>query len=60
LLFKIKFMSTACCTLLDGKWNEDILEELKIQPIKFIENYQTNWKQQYVEEWKATENQNRL
>jgi hypothetical protein len=37
-----------------------LLEELKIQPIKFIQNYQTYWKQQNVKEWKTTENHYRF
>jgi hypothetical protein len=48
-----------CYTLLDRKWNEGILEELKLHMIiRYVENYWTigcsmheEWKQQYGSRW---------
>jgi hypothetical protein len=43
----MKFMrKTAGLTLWDHKRNEEILKNLKVEPIfKFIQNYQANWKE---------------
>jgi hypothetical protein len=43
---EMKFMrKTAGLTLWDHKRNEDILKNLKIEPVsKFIQNYRANWK----------------
>jgi hypothetical protein len=44
---EMKFMrKTACLTLWDHKRNEEILKNLKFEPIfKFILNYRANWKE---------------
>jgi hypothetical protein len=43
----MKFMrKTAGLTLWDHKRNEEILKNLKVEPIfKFIQNYRANWKE---------------
>jgi hypothetical protein len=43
----MKFMrKTASLTLWDNKRNEEILRNLKVEPIsKFIQNYRANWKE---------------
>jgi hypothetical protein len=43
----MKFMrKTAGLTLWDHKRNEEILKNLKVEPIfKFIKNYRANWKE---------------
>jgi hypothetical protein len=43
---EMKFMrKTAGFTILDHKRNEELLENLKVEPVsKFIQNYRANWK----------------
>jgi hypothetical protein len=43
---EVKFMKkTAGLTLRDHKRNEEILKNLKVEPVsKFIQNYRANWK----------------
>jgi hypothetical protein len=39
------FFKTAGLTLWDHKRNEEILKNLKVEPVsKFIQNYRVNWK----------------
>jgi hypothetical protein len=58
---KIKFMrKTAGLTLLDHKRNEEILRNLKVEPIsKFIQNYRANW-QEHVERMDSSRIPNNL
>jgi hypothetical protein len=48
---------TAGLTLWDHKRNEEILKNLKVEPVaKFIQNYQANWRI-ILKEWILTESQ---
>jgi hypothetical protein len=55
---EMKFMRrTAGLTLWDLKRNEEILKNLKVEPIsKFIQNYRANWKE-HIKEWILAESQ---
>jgi hypothetical protein len=58
---EMKFMrKTAGLTLLDHKRNEDILKNLKIEPVsKFLQNYRANWKE-HIERMESSRIPNNL
>jgi hypothetical protein len=55
---QMKFMrKTAGPTLWDNKRNEEILKNLKVEPVsKFIQNCRANWKD-HIKEWILAESQ---